>query len=225
MSKVKSIHVTVPAVPVVQRGLSTSILEHAKPGDLLEFKRGVYSHWAVYTGDGKVIHFTGGEDKFNYNNAMIQSDELWKVAGSSPGFVNNILDHELKSLPTEVILENATSKLGATGYNPVFANCEHFATWCRYGTARSIQVEAVREAMVTMTTQAQKTLDQRVQTESTQKDRDIAKLLMAHCRNLYLLGDFFYRQNLDEELKKVQQKTEEGQPRRVGNKHTRRYKK
>lgn len=28
-----------------------------QPGDLIEISRGLYAHWAVYVGDGFVVHF------------------------------------------------------------------------------------------------------------------------------------------------------------------------
>ncbi|XP_059146393.1 phospholipase A and acyltransferase 4-like [Physella acuta] len=106
-------------------------IESRRPrvGDLLEFQRGVYSHWAVFAASHG------------------QVDEFWEVAGSSPVVINNILDNEYSHLPAGEILMNATSKLGATGYDVVCANCEHFATWCRYGKARSIQVERVKHTV------------------------------------------------------------------------------
>ena len=33
------------------------------------------------------------------------------------------------------------SKLGRIGYNVLFDNCEHFASWCRYGLSKSDQAD------------------------------------------------------------------------------------
>jgi cell wall-associated NlpC family hydrolase len=35
------------------------VLNHAAPGDLIEFRRtmGLYGHWAVYIGDGEVVNY------------------------------------------------------------------------------------------------------------------------------------------------------------------------
>ena len=33
-----------------------------RPGDLLEFHRGLYKHWGVAVGDGKIIHLSGEDD-------------------------------------------------------------------------------------------------------------------------------------------------------------------
>ncbi len=40
----------------------------------------------------------------------------------------------------DVIVQSAMSKIGVVGYNIVYSNCEHFATWCRYGISMSQQV-------------------------------------------------------------------------------------
>jgi hypothetical protein len=39
------------------------------------------------------------------------------------------------------IVNRATEKLGKHKYNLMTYNCEHFATDCRYGQARSMQVK------------------------------------------------------------------------------------
>ena len=40
-----------------------------------------------------------------------------------------------------VIVKRALSRLGNIGYNMLWSNCEHFASWCRYGMAWSEQVD------------------------------------------------------------------------------------
>ncbi|XP_053382265.1 uncharacterized protein LOC128549517 [Mercenaria mercenaria] len=42
--------------------------------------------------------------------------------------------------PGQIVVKRAESKLGTNDYNPLKWNCEHFATWCRYGKAVSKQV-------------------------------------------------------------------------------------
>uniref|UniRef100_A0A914D071 LRAT domain-containing protein n=1 Tax=Acrobeloides nanus TaxID=290746 RepID=A0A914D071_9BILA len=111
--------------------------ESPQPGDLLEFSRGVYNHWAVYEGfvphDGEtahcVIHFSGEpKDK---QNAKIQRHRLKEVAGTSLFRINNDCDDKTTPLPREKIIERARSKISQTGYHVGTDNCEHFAKWCR----------------------------------------------------------------------------------------------
>ncbi|XP_035698728.1 lecithin retinol acyltransferase-like [Branchiostoma floridae] len=123
----------------VRRNNEDAVAECEK-GDLIEFPRkkfgGSVSHWAAYVGRGRVIHFTG-ENKMS---AKIQEDRFWDVVGDSVAIINNYLDGEKDVPPREKIVENARSKLGTTGYDAARNNCEHFATWCRYGVKWSQQV-------------------------------------------------------------------------------------
>ena len=43
----------------------------------------------------------------------------------------------------EIILDRALSRLGDIGYNILWKNCEHFASWCRYGEEWSEQVRTL----------------------------------------------------------------------------------
>lgn len=45
-----------------------------------------------------------------------------------------------RPLPRQDIVERAILSTGQKGYNLVYANCEHFATDCRYGQSTSRQV-------------------------------------------------------------------------------------
>ena len=40
----------------------------------------------------------------------------------------------------EEIIERALGMVGEIGYNVLWSNCEHFASYCRYGKAKSDQV-------------------------------------------------------------------------------------
>ncbi|CAH1244078.1 HRASLS2 [Branchiostoma lanceolatum] len=127
-----------------------------KSGDLLEFPRKLgHSHWAVYAGNENVVHRTGSNDGLNLHpassasvsgvqldKAKVKEEPLSKVAGASKFYINNYKDKDKKQavLPGLKIVERARSQLGKSGYNLFFNNCEHFATWCRYGKGTSKQV-------------------------------------------------------------------------------------
>lgn len=51
-----------------------------------------------------------------------------------------VLDYKSKYTAAEAI-RRARKRLGEENYNPVTANCEHFVTEIRTGTAQSIQIE------------------------------------------------------------------------------------
>ena len=46
-----------------------------------------------------------------------------------------------RPLPEKEIVKNAYSRVGAATYNLLHENCEHFATWCRYGVSKSVQAD------------------------------------------------------------------------------------
>nr|KAG5696928.1 hypothetical protein BaRGS_015892 [Batillaria attramentaria] len=123
------------------------LLDELEDGDLIEFPRGVYSHWAVYVGDGYVVHLAGDEnDGINAqmnpavigslsgkrnNKATVRKDDFWDVVGDSRAEKNNSKDRRYKPRPKKEIVRNALESVGKVGYNLLEENCEHFATWCR----------------------------------------------------------------------------------------------
>ncbi|CAF1515495.1 unnamed protein product [Adineta ricciae] len=143
------------------------LLSKAKPGDMIEFIRGTYSHWAIYVDDGFVIHRWGDHDGIGksvgfwgnfltfsgtqFDKATIlqsKVDDVLRLGGKAR--INNYRDGKWKPLETDVILDKARRALNTEGYNLVYNNCEHFATECRYGEASSRQVQvAVGASAVT----------------------------------------------------------------------------
>uniref|UniRef100_A0A3P9N5L1 LRAT domain-containing protein n=1 Tax=Poecilia reticulata TaxID=8081 RepID=A0A3P9N5L1_POERE len=126
--------------------------DEPKPGDLIEIFRNVYEHWAVYVGDGYVVHLLGpdGESRnfssfstinlpMGKNNILKQ--KLLEVVSSDEWHINNILDQEKQPRPAHIIVDQANKLVSTTrSYNVVDYNCEHFATELRYGDAESQQV-------------------------------------------------------------------------------------
>ncbi|XP_035698727.1 phospholipase A and acyltransferase 4-like [Branchiostoma floridae] len=134
--------------PADVRRHNEDISFECEEGDLVEFPReGVHAHWVVYIGRGKVIHLTGESAK----TAKVQEDRFWDVVGDSVAKINNYLDRERDVLPTDEIIEKARSKLGTKRYDAASYNCEHFATWCRYGVEWSQQVENAKTIGVVAT--------------------------------------------------------------------------
>lgn len=134
-----------------------------RPGDLVEFHRGLYKHWGVVIGDGKIIHLSGEDDDglsatanhhfgsvsgslftisgVNFEKAKVKCDDFWDVARKSRADINNSKDQYIRADAPHVIVKRALSKMGNIGYNMLWSNCEHFASWCRYGMAWSEQVD------------------------------------------------------------------------------------
>uniref|UniRef100_A0A3B5LTI0 LRAT domain-containing protein n=1 Tax=Xiphophorus couchianus TaxID=32473 RepID=A0A3B5LTI0_9TELE len=121
-----------------------------KPGDLIEIFRNVYEHWAVYVGDGYVVHLLGPDGNFSSFSTInlpvgknnILKQKLLEVVSSDEWHINNNMDQEKQPRPAHVIVEQANKLVGTTrSYNVVDYNCEHFATELRYGAAESQQVQ------------------------------------------------------------------------------------
>ncbi|KAH9488130.1 hypothetical protein Btru_064970 [Bulinus truncatus] len=132
------------------------VLEDLRPGDRVEIRKCLYSHWAIYYGDGKIVHLVGEDDddqidtrfhlkhKFTisgktFNKAKVCIDDFWDVVGEHKAFINNY-DDKFSPMETSKILERANKSIGRVGYNVLYSNCEHFATWCRYDVRESSQV-------------------------------------------------------------------------------------
>ncbi|GFO48582.1 hras-like suppressor 3 [Plakobranchus ocellatus] len=136
------------------KGHNQRVLSELEPGDLIEFPRGLYSHWAVYVGNEKVVHLTGvdngGSSSSKYvfsicgvkfDKAAVRIDNFWDVVADCRAEKNNKGDEKHKPLSRSEIIDRAKSRLGEVGYNVIFSNCEHFARWCRYGISKSEQVD------------------------------------------------------------------------------------
>lgn len=103
-----------------------AVIKKAKEGDLLEFKRVVYSHWAVYIGNEEVVHLAGVENggqsssvnpwnSFTisgkiFSKAMVKKESVWNVAHGSKFKINNDKDHKLKPRNAQEIVTEASSK-------------------------------------------------------------------------------------------------------------------
>lgn len=104
-------------------------------GDHLISGRTVYTHHGLYVGDGKVIHYAGGEQGFGRGSVELTS--LAEFQG----------DGDLRvKYPTFRVygkaesVERAYSRLGEDAYSLLFNNCEHFVNWCIFGVKYSQQV-------------------------------------------------------------------------------------
>ncbi|KAK0155197.1 HRAS-like suppressor 3 [Merluccius polli] len=121
-----------------------------KPADLIQVFRPCFQHWAVYIGDGDVVHLTSDSQNSgcdiggcgtNNNKGMVKIEKLKKVLGNSKYKINNILDEKNKPRPANVVLKEARRLVGSEKpYCFLWKNCEHFATELRYGKPESRQV-------------------------------------------------------------------------------------
>lgn len=128
-----------------------------EPGDMIEFRRGSYSHWGINVGNNEVIHLIGDEwgsltsaifgtmlpqvryESFTDVDQDTKSGKVKKLKGSVFCVNNTSHDYLPKALPPQAIVERALSQVGEKGYHLLYNNCEHFATWSRHGKGHSKQ--------------------------------------------------------------------------------------
>ncbi|XP_048368041.1 phospholipase A and acyltransferase 3-like [Sphaerodactylus townsendi] len=131
-------------------------LADLEPGDLIEIFRFGYQHWAVYVGNGYVIHLAPPSEYAGAgcaslmstltDKALIKKELLMDVVGRNRYRVNNKHDSKHPPLPPTKIVQRAESMVGQELlYKVTSENCEHFVTELRYGVAKSDQV---RDALV-----------------------------------------------------------------------------
>uniref|UniRef100_A0A8C5DQM9 LRAT domain-containing protein n=1 Tax=Gouania willdenowi TaxID=441366 RepID=A0A8C5DQM9_GOUWI len=120
------------------------------------FLQGIYHHWALYVGDGDVVHLTpycnssGGilssgilSSMVSLTNgkALVQKDKLSDVVGYDGWRVNNDLDKKHVPRRAEDIVTAARHAVGRElDYSVVTKNCEHFVNKLRYARGESQQV-------------------------------------------------------------------------------------
>ncbi|CAL8108866.1 unnamed protein product [Orchesella dallaii] len=121
----------------------TAVRANLKPGDIIEFHRGFFSHYALYLGEGKVMNVCA-EDKHT-TAALITVKELNEVCGNSRLRIRNHDDvakkhFGLKAKPTVDIIKAARSyKNQVCPYQFLGRNCEYYSTLWRYGKGFSTQ--------------------------------------------------------------------------------------
>nr|KAF6438822.1 hypothetical protein HJG59_015314 [Molossus molossus] len=127
-----------------------SLVEEPRTGDIIQISRSGYSHWAIYVGDGHVIHLAPLDESPEVGSSPrkgeVKRELLAEVAGDCPYQVNNHLDHLYEPRPVKEMIRSAEEMIGEE-MEYCFQRSSHelFVTDLRYGQARSRQ--CVREPM------------------------------------------------------------------------------
>ena len=148
--------------------------EFLEPGDIVGVSRKMamklYEHYAIYIGDGKVIHYSSDTSDFMGNTTVkiapfgqflkdddeyfvLHFDEDCEMPHKIQSSTNlNMNDYNVdtgswikkskdyKLYSPEETIRRAYSRLGEDEYSLLFNNCEHFAVWCKTGVSLSYQV-------------------------------------------------------------------------------------
>jgi hypothetical protein len=117
-----------------------------KPGDVIwanrMFKGMPYNHCGVYEGGGYVIHFAAPEgSEISQENAVVHRTSLGAFADGCPV---KIIEYP-EGYSAEETLHRARSRIGERGYDFLTNNCDHFATECKTGEHRSLQVDNAKK--------------------------------------------------------------------------------
>ncbi|KAF3697381.1 Retinoic acid receptor responder protein 3 [Channa argus] len=143
------------------------IVSTAKFGDLIEFCYPIgYSHWGVYAEDGYVIHFAVADEGQLMSHIRNSLQVMFPVCGDlllgetmirrvplgevtvpkgARVSINNTCHTFTPSTPEEIMLR-CNALLGQVFQYHLFNfNCEHFATFVRYGKAVCNQIPARRK--------------------------------------------------------------------------------
>ncbi|XP_032321243.1 lecithin retinol acyltransferase isoform X3 [Camelus ferus] len=152
--------------PGENKAMTTYSVNSFLRGDVLEVPRTNFTHYGIYLGDNRVAHMMpdillaltddkGLTQKVVSNKrlvlgvivkvASIRVDTVEDFAYGADILVNH-LDKSLKkkALLNEEVAQRAEKLLGTTSYSLLWNNCEHFVTYCRFGTAISPQSDKVR---------------------------------------------------------------------------------
>ncbi|XP_077093632.1 lecithin retinol acyltransferase-like isoform X2 [Siphateles boraxobius] len=115
-----------------------------KFGDLISYPRGLYTHYAVYTGKNEkgqdmAVEFTGESGSHSKAGATVKEHPL-QPGGKVKQYMTGL------PVKSEEEMKESIKKLlndGAGKYGVLDNNCEHLATGIIYGKPMSQQADAV----------------------------------------------------------------------------------
>ncbi|XP_038654747.1 phospholipase A and acyltransferase 2-like isoform X1 [Scyliorhinus canicula] len=130
---------------------------HAICGDLVEFNYGPFQHWAIYVGGDKIVHLTVPESQERSRwsrvfpssgyivclRTQVRLQSVWEVRGQPEVRVWNETHDRLLGNPDawERIEGRIVRLLNRQFTYSLFTfNCEHLATFLRYGVSLCSQV-------------------------------------------------------------------------------------
>jgi hypothetical protein len=104
----------------------------------------VYQHHGIDLGDGTVVHARPFQFARLFHGGSVVRTSREEFAGSS---AIELQTEPAAVFPPEEIADRAELLVGSQGYCPVFANCEHFVSWCATGRTESRQIEILADRL------------------------------------------------------------------------------
>ena len=96
------------------------VMRWFKKGDHIAVDRELYSHHAIYDGNGGVVEYDDYVVKTATLAEFAQGAKIYRI-------------EETPAYTPDEIMERAYSRMGERQYDLLSNNCENFATWCRCG--------------------------------------------------------------------------------------------
>uniref|UniRef100_A0A8C5STG6 LRAT domain-containing protein n=1 Tax=Laticauda laticaudata TaxID=8630 RepID=A0A8C5STG6_LATLA len=111
---------------------------------MIQFQMFGFQHWGIYIGEEEVVHFTwpssGAGSQPVQARFKVRKEKIKDVQGVLKIAVWNKFDEKYPPLDPVCVVKRARHMENKVlRYNPVNANCEHFATLMRYDKALSDQ--------------------------------------------------------------------------------------
>ena len=118
-----------------------------RKGDILKYKRfyGLFYHYALYIGDGRVIHLD--KQSIFVLKGSVCITNLCDMIGTF-----EVIDLDMIRVPTEQAIDKAFGlhESGTVGYNALTSNCEHFVNFVRYNKTSSKQIQNIKKCISTI---------------------------------------------------------------------------
>jgi len=129
-----------------------------------------FQHHAIDLGDGNAIHFSDGRngiagpssDPVHFTVAKIFLPTLTRNGTDKI----HLVAHSVSEGTIEEVVARAKSQLGRRGYHLFHDTCEHFASWCVTGHAKSCQVTAAAERASSVATKTTLAVSSRIAVKS-----------------------------------------------------------
>ncbi|XP_056384445.1 uncharacterized protein LOC130277736 [Hyla sarda] len=107
-------------------------------GDIIEIFQAGHRHWAIYVGDGNIVHMTGsivgsGDDSVHGNSIVVEKSTLEAEAKGCGFKLNNIYNGDLIPILKEEVVRSALGIVGES--KPYGSCCKNFVLELKYGKA------------------------------------------------------------------------------------------
>lgn len=107
-------------------------------GDIIEIPQTGHRHWAIYVGDGNIVHITGrivgtGDDSVHGNSVVVEKSTLEAEAKGCGFTVNNIYNGDVIPIPNKEVVNLALQTVGES--KPYGSCCRNFVLELKYGRA------------------------------------------------------------------------------------------